>query len=381
MTRPVILVALVCLVACGDGVVESQEPTGGTPTGRFERAAAVELPSPAIALSSVGIVDLDQDGRRDVVFGSSVPAEPDVYVGLQLPTPSFTGFASPHAGLTTGDLVNDLLVGDFSDQEGDELVIATDTALRFLRGTASGELSESSSVALPRPVALARVDMGGGPVTEIAAATSMYDTEPTVVIVRREGATWTKTTPRTLGDAPSHLTTGDLDGNGVADVVVSYYAAASLAVLLRGTDGSLGGPTTFATGGVPDRVALGDVNGDGALDVVVADRNGGPRLLVGRGDGTLGEATSVGGSAETDVVLTDVDDDGDLDLVAAWYRNGPGFDVFRGDGTGRFDAEDAYPLEGDYAGRVQVTDVTGDGVKDVCVLTLRGVTVFRGLTK
>lgn len=100
------------------------------------------------------------------------------------------------------------------------------------------------------------------------------------------------------------IAAGDLDGDGLADVVgVDTYESASIVVWLTHADGTVSSPTPYALSGVGDRTSAAvttDVNGDGKLDVVVATRNtqSNPNpeylsVLFGRGDGTLGAPTSV----------------------------------------------------------------------------------------
>ena len=69
------------------------------------------------------------------------------------------------------------------------------------------------------------------------------------------------------------VATGDIDGDGIPDVV-SGTSGASFDVLLGNGDGSLKAPTAYATGPTPDTfdglsMAVSDVDGDGLTDVVV----------------------------------------------------------------------------------------------------------------
>jgi hypothetical protein len=76
---------------------------------------------------------------------------------------------------------------------------------------------------------------------------------------------------------PGGFRVGDMDGDGLPDLVVSSPAADLVSVYLN----SLSRPGTFdssiistATGGGPGPVATGDLNGDGLPDIVTANGPG-----------------------------------------------------------------------------------------------------------
>jgi FG-GAP-like repeat len=80
-----------------------------------------------------------------------------------------------------------------------------------------------------------------------------------------------------VGDAPSAIAIGDLNGDGYPDIVVSNACGDSISVLLNDGTGhflpqqeySFGGPGV-GCGGWAQGVAIGDINGDGHPDIAVA---------------------------------------------------------------------------------------------------------------
>jgi flagellin len=74
------------------------------------------------------------------------------------------------------------------------------------------------------------------------------------------------------GNSPRCVTLGDLNGDGVLDLVTVDYSGHTSSVMLGNGDGSFSARASFTTGLQPSSVTLGDLNGDGVLDLVTADR-------------------------------------------------------------------------------------------------------------
>ena len=108
------------------------------------------------------------------------------------------------------------------------------------------------------------------------------------------------------------IATGDLDGDGISDVVASVADGGSIGwsvVAATGPEGAI--LWKFGEGLLVADVEIDDVNADGANEVVVADWRGNLFLLDRRGnilwEKTVAEISSL--------VLSDIDRDGDADIV------------------------------------------------------------------
>jgi hypothetical protein len=177
------------------------------------------------------------------------------------------------------------------------------------------------------------------------------------------------------GAQPTAIALGDLNGDGLLDMVTSSAVSSgwlgTASVLLGTGGGRFAANVDYQAGRNPQGVALGDLNGDGHLDMVVANAgyDGGwsVSVLLGNGDGTfVASVDYASGMGPTSVVLGDLNNDGKLDIIMP-NSNVSRVDtvsVLLGKGDGTFADEVDYTTA-DYPRTAVLGDLNGDGWVDI----------------
>jgi hypothetical protein len=173
----------------------------------------------------------------------------------------------------------------------------------------------------------------------------------------------------TSGFHPTQLLLANLDGDGLIDMVLTDQEH-TLARWLGATPQAFAFPLELDVSVAPWLTRVGDMNGDGLDDLVVLSRtDAAVQVLLSAGDGELLPQPPVPlvGFVPYDAALADLDGDGDLDVALVDDAN-PQLLALRGDGTGGLgDAMQRVLPSG--AIRVHAADFDGDGIDDVLAAT------------
>src|SRR4030095_2233835 len=170
------------------------------------------------------------------------------------------------------------------------------------------------------PTSVAAADLNGDRRVDVVTANLNSD-EVSVLIGQGDGS-FVYERRFFAGRSPHSVAIADLDGDGHSDLVVTTIAVGEVSVLLGHGDATFSAPQIFPIGAAVGQgfvPAVADLDGDGHLDVVTANGFNSTSLavLMGRGDGTLGPATTLSvGRSQPWVGVADLKGDRHLDLVA-----------------------------------------------------------------
>lgn len=192
-----------------------------------------------------------------------------------------------------------------------------------------------------------------------------------------------------VGDQPYDVVSGDLNGDGYADLVVVNDSLNSpngtVSVLMNKGDGSgtFLPAVNYTVGRLPYQVAIGDLNGDGIPDLAITDL--GPStisILYGSTNGTFttGPTLTVG-TGEVNpygIAIADFQRNGHPGIAVTAFETNMLY-VFPNNGDGTFGTPYTYATDVRPASLV-VGDFNGDGILDIVTgnTTANDISFFAG---
>jgi RHS repeat-associated protein len=194
---------------------------------------------------------------------------------------------------------------------------------------------------------------------------------------------WTATTgfqTRTdysTGGPATAIALGDVNGDGLNDLVVSRWDTNLVEVFLNNGDGTFAPYVSFTDAGAQSSLAVADLNGDGSADIVTtsAETDSIGVLLnagVHPGSGWQGFASPViypnaGHPAPSSVIIADLNGDNRLDIATrnGWGNDTPDIGLWLGNGDSTFASPTYYGGIAGAAGSLTSADVDGSGLPDL----------------
>ena len=342
--------------------------------------------------ASATVVDLNGDGKLDLIVSNFGSASVSVLLNTTAVGATTPTFAT-QATFATGGRPNSVKATDVNGDGLLDLVVSNRTGSTvsvLLNTTATGATTPSfaSQVTFATdlgPYALTVQDLNNDGKPDLITANRDNNTVSVLLNTTVKGAitpTFATQVAFAVGNTPFQLTTADVNGDGLSDLIVANYKGNTLSVLLNTTTAGAATPTfatqvTFATDVGPESVTAVDLNGDGKPDLVTVNyaANTASVLFNTTVAGALtptfaAQTTLAAGSEPYSVAAADVNGDGKADLIVANYGDNSVSVLLnttaKGAASPTFATQTTFFVSGGPE-FVTTADVNGDGQPDLIV--------------
>jgi len=315
---------LVTLTA--DGMVMMLQGDGG-------EVASVAADLPATRPHQARLIHFDDDGLPDLFLLEDRGAS-------HLYRSTGDGGLERAGGVEVGRGHLQSEIGDFNGDGRPDIIVshAGDNELRpFLASGAPGDFVAAEPTQIgPRPGRMALADLNGDGTTDLAVC--VRDSSQVAALLGNGDGTFREVDRFETSWWPSGVEPEDINGDGHVDLVVVSEGARRLWVAFGLGDGSFEPPPVDGRQlrvGLCD-MALGDVDLDGLTDLLLADSEGSNvSVLLGQGHGVFGaELNYRTSSAPWTLAAGDIDGDGLLDVASSsWNTESVSVLLGRGDGS------------------------------------------------
>jgi hypothetical protein len=330
---------------------------------RQPAASVAFAPEPGVspAAGPIAVGDFNGDGKLDIAVGqtSSDGSTGSIlfYAGLgngTFASPQTTASTLPVQSLLAADLNGDgkldLLIGtkngDFGPAEG--IAFINNGFGHFVEKTAFGTGDFGGPLAVG--------DLNGDGILDVVFGSEVQGSGTVYFYLGNGDGTFTLKSQQSLNTVASISAVGDFNGDGKLDVAVPEQN--QMDIFIGNGDGTFHPYVPYFVSGETGPAAAADFNGDGKLDLAMGDLT----ILLGNGDGTFTVSGTYGSGGSSGLAIGDFNGDGKLDVASGTVE------TFLGNGDGTFQSPISSPIfSGNGSSYLPFGDFNRDGELDVAI--------------
>ena len=312
--------------------------------------------------NAVELFDVNADGFDDILIGTATAGN----IGVQLSNGD--GTFKARELFAAGGTVRDFTFGDFNGDSITDIITSRNNAnVSLLLGNGDGSFKAQTQFALGTVVAATvSGDFNNDGIDDLS--TIGVEVFNRTYLGNGDG-TFRLSHSNTLALGGASIESGDFNGDGITDIAYEERVSGIVGVLIGRGDGSFNPKIHYnsTNGGDNDGLITGDMNGDGLTDIVTAGyASQTVEILLANSDGSFKAPRIYNTNGDTsDVKLGDFNGDGILDVVTSDYGTGPGITILLGNGDGSLKSPNLFTQSGATPNFIAVGDANGDGVQDV----------------
>ena len=317
----------------------------------------------------VAVGDVNGDGEQDIVTANYSGDTASVLLGN-----GDGSFGSP-TDYPVGDEPRAVALGDLNNDGRLDIVTVNNESnnVSVLRGKSGGGFHEKDDYETAGgPVTLGLGDFDGDGFLDIVTAGKYLLNARASVLLSDEGAGFDPHVDYNLDGNPTDLVVAYLDDDSHLDFALANSGSSDASVFVGSSSGTFTGPEQSTTGADtnPRNIAAGDVDADGITDLVTSNRGAGGSVsvLIGKDDGSFKAPDIIAvGSLNAGIALADVNLDGEPDIVVNHRVPSPdpsSLSVLLGLGSGQFADPVDYATGAEPEG-IAIADFNNDKKPDI----------------